>query len=137
MNFKKLLLAAPVAFVALNGFGAVWHLVLFKSYYDVQQAAVARPETLMPMLLVVDLLRGLLFAYIYPLGYKGGPPVTQGLKFGCLMGLVSGLHLAIYFTFLNIPSLSWAFVEVLFSAMQGAFAGLLVALIYGRKTLNA
>jgi hypothetical protein len=137
MNFKKMIFASLAAFVALNGVGAVWHLVLFKSFYDVQQAAVTRAEILMPMLLIVDLLRGILFAYIYPLGYKGGNPASQGLKFGCLMGLVSGLHLAVYFTTLNIPAISWAVVEVLFCCIQGAIAGLLIGLIYGAKKTAA
>lgn len=90
------------------------------------------------LIIVGYLLLGALMAYMYPIGYKGGRPVLEGLRFGLLIGLLwvlpqelvrLGAHGKGSISYILVNS-AWHLVE------QGA-GGVIIGLIYGREPAAA
>ena len=117
MNVKKLVMSAIAGFVAMFIISGLWYMVLMKGYYNDQFADVYRPEFKMVWIVIGYLVWAFLMAYIYPIGYKGGPPVKEGLKFGILVGLISVLPIGL----------------VLYGAHTVPLTG---TLVHGSKTKN-
>ncbi len=128
---KKLVLAGVAGFVGMFAFGYIWHVPLLGEFYGQQTGPIALPEMAMPTIILAEIIRAFLLAYIYPLGYKGGSPGMEGHRFGVLMGLFTAMLPLVYVSQLNFASFNWFCVEGLFFVIQGAIAGLIVALIYG------
>lgn len=127
MNWRRFALAAVGGFVALFGFGAVWHLLLFPGLYtEVMQTMRAAG----PMIFAVNVVRALLLAYIFPVGFKGGAVWMEGLRFGVLMGLLAGLPVMGNLLIVG-QTQAYVWVELVFIIIQGAINGVVVAAIYG------
>lgn len=131
MNWIRFLLAALASFVIQNVVGAVWHSILFKDLYTQEMTKVARPEVFMPALVIALAARSLLFAFIYPFGYSGGPPWIEGARFGALMGLISGVTGGIYFGVMNLGA-GWFWGDLGYFVVEGVLAGMAIAAIYGK-----
>lgn len=132
MDFKKLVLAGIGAFLALFITGAVWHLALFKGVFD-ELGIFARKEPLVYMGFLGLLSRAFLMAYLYPLGYQGGNPAKEGVRFGLLIGLLVGSVWVLETPAVQPVSslLTWLFLEGSFVLIQSAVAGFLIGVIYG------
>lgn len=133
MNAKKLLLAAigyiAVTFVVAAG----WHLGLFKGVYD-ELGIFTRKEPLIQLGIISMILQGSVLAYVYPIGYQGGSPVKEGLRFGLLMGILMGSN-AVFAEAgkQQVSSLStWLILESVYYLFQFSLSGVLVGLIYGK-----
>jgi drug/metabolite transporter (DMT)-like permease len=78
-------------------------------------------------------LQAILLAYIYPKGYSGGKPLTEGLRFGFVMGVLIFITYAFFlygkFKVEFTPTLLHGFMHVV-ETMGG---GITIALIYGKK----
>jgi hypothetical protein len=74
MNWGKLAFASVVGSVLFVVVGFVWHVVLFGSYLAELGAGVMRPEPMVPVAILGEVLRAVLLAYLYPFGYQGGAP---------------------------------------------------------------
>jgi hypothetical protein len=125
-------LAALAALVVQLVFGGLWHQVFFHDLYLDQMAKVARPEPLLPAMLLAVAVRAVLFAAIYPVGYKGGALWREGARFGVLMGLLSGATAGIFYGTTNVGS-AWLAADVIYFAAEGALAGIAVAYCYGKQ----
>jgi hypothetical protein len=136
MNWTRCLIAGLVAAVVMVGVGILWHAVLFTAAYDALMKA-ADPARLYPVAIVIEVIRGFLFAYIYPQGYRGGAPWMEGLRFGILMALVSAAIPALYISVLTVGSASWFWADMIFLLVQGAIAGIAIALVYGTAAKSA
>jgi len=96
MNYPRIVVAAVAATVvdALYGF-IVWGQVLnreFARYPDIYRPG--GDMTALP-LMFLGVLVGMFFAsWIYAKGYEGGTGLTEGVRFGGLMGLLMGAYLA-------------------------------------------
>lgn len=66
--------------------GFLWHLVLFKENYDA--LGVFRDDISVPLGLFTIIVQGLVLAYLYPLLYRGGPPLREGMRFGAIFGII-------------------------------------------------
>lgn len=66
--------------------GFLWHLVLFKENYDA--LGVFRDDLSIPLGLFTIIVQGLVLAYLYPLLYRGGPFLREGMRFGVIFGLI-------------------------------------------------
>ena len=115
-------------------------LVQATSHFAINAAHYAaidfmRQDPILPLGVLTMLLQGSILAYLYPLLYRGGTPVVQGLKFGLLMGLFLGSYIALaepakY----AAPSIgNWIAVEGAASLVQFSLYGILVGLAYGRR----
>ncbi len=82
---KKIISATLVySFISLI-LGATWHFFLFKDLYH-ELGIYNREPPIIPLGFASMIIQGIILAYFYPLFYKGGSPIKQGVKFGLIMG---------------------------------------------------
>jgi len=131
MDIKNIVLGTIAAVVVMFGLGVIWHLALFPEWYKTIKYA-SRPELLVPFMFLGELLRGLLMVIIYPHGYKGGPAVKEGLRFGLLLNLfLAATILPWYYGLHAISSFGCLLLlEGSFLLISGALAGIVIALVH-------
>jgi hypothetical protein len=133
MNIKKLLLATLAGVVGNSvAYGILF--VLLQSYLErdiiVPTGASTEGSPVLSIIATVSL--ALIMAYIYPKGYEGGSPVSEGLRFGILMGLFFGIPYAVNFNSMFPISYAAILVLALFYALEITAGGLAIGLVYGR-----
>ncbi len=132
MNRKRLVLAIIAAFLLQGIAGTVWHVIVFKDLYAESMAKVARPEPMMGAVLLAILVRAVLMAWIYPVGYKGGAPWREGARFGVVMGLLSGTIIAILYGNASFGA-GWLWADLAYFIVEGAIVGIAIAYCYGGR----
>jgi hypothetical protein len=132
MKTKSLLLATLVCFIVVFATDYLWFMVVFKGYHVEGMPMAAAPNV--PMHALGELCFAALLALIYPYGYKGGSPVSEGLKFGILMGLMYQLPGHIHMlASMDVPtSTLWFFTAN--GVVVGMLGGVSVAMSYGRRS---
>jgi hypothetical protein len=133
VNWNKFALASVVGAVLFVVIGFVWNVSLFGPYLAELSAGVARPEPMVSVAILGEVLRAVLLAYIFPFGYQGGAPWKEGLRFGVLMGLFSAMLSLIYVGVLNFSSFAIFWMDLAFFVIQGAIGGIGIALAYGMQ----
>ena len=133
MNWNKFLLAGVVGSVVVFVIGWVWHVPLFGSFYAEQQATIRRGEVMMELIVLAEIVRGFVLAYIYPFGYKGGAPWLEGLRFGVILGLFACVGALVALSVLNFASPAWFWMQAIFLIIQQAAAGIGIAYVYGTQ----
>ena len=133
MNWIKFTIAFIVSWVLFTLGGAIWHEVLFEEMYTEWLFGIERLEMPILYFIIIDVMRSLVYVYVYHMLYKGGNPVSKGLKFGFLMGILSGLTVTGYYGDFNITSPSWALMEFAFNVVRSLAGGVVIALIIGRR----
>ena len=113
--------------------GVLWHEVLFGGLYNEWVFGIERLEMPILYFIINDVMRSLVYVYVYHMLYKGGNPITKGLKFGFLMGILTGLTVTCYYGDFNITSPSWAVMEFGFNIIRSLAGGLIIALIIGKR----
>ncbi|MDE2150121.1 MAG: DUF1761 domain-containing protein [Gammaproteobacteria bacterium] len=108
-------------------------MVLAKNLYE-QLGVFSRQEPIVALGLIDNVLKSLVLAYLYPIGYKGGSPVKEGFRFGILTGVLVGSSWVLGVGATQpVTSLStWVAVESAFVLIQFGLAGIVIGLIYGR-----
>lgn len=134
MNVKKLLLAFIYGAIAMTVIDVLWYQGIMKDWYLKEFSDIIRAEDQIQWLWdVLGYYIGiLLMAYIFPIGYKGGKPVEEGLKFGIIIGLI--MHLPVQFVLYahyTLP-LTGTLVNVLFQVVEKTIGGIVIALVYAR-----
>lgn len=131
MNTKKLFLAGIVGFVVMFSISGLWYMLLMSGFYETEGSAVNKAEVSFLFIALGYLVMSFLMAYVYPFGYKGGPPVKEGLRFGIVMGLLIWLsaNLVLYGAY-NV-TLSMTLVDSVYHIVEEGIGGLVIALIYG------
>ena len=137
MNWKRLLLAALVAYIFLQVSDFVLHGALMSGAYEpLAQIGVFRTETEMMPYLWVMFLTGIVFSFfftfIFVKGYEGRG-IAEGIRYG--------LYITVFWSFVNafnsftiypIPySMVWSWIFI--GLFQLVVMGILVALIYKPK----
>ena len=139
MNTKKLILAALVAFAAMFIVDGLWFEVIFKSYnqtlWDQAGLPAANDSELMHAL--ATLFFAFLLAWIYPMGYKGGTAMNEGIKFGLWMGLVYQLPGSIHWFAALGGSPAMPCFLTANGIVNGIIGGICIAKIYGGKSAAA
>lgn len=128
---KKMLQAWLAGFVVMYIISVNWYLFIIGGYNETQFAAAARQELSMTMIIVGYLVLTFLMSYIYPIGFKGGEPLQEGLRFGVLLGLVISIptaliHLGAY----NIPLIAHL-IDAVYHTAGITVGAAVMALIYG------
>jgi hypothetical protein len=124
------------AYIALTFACAVtWHLLLFKDYY---LSVGMRKEPLMYLGVLSMIIQASVLSLLYPRFYRGGDPVKEGARFGFAMGLflASFAALADAGKFDLGSPVAWILHEGTVTLVQFTLAGILIALIYGRKKVK-
>jgi len=134
VNVRKYFLAAIGYVIVTLVIAAGWHLALFKDLYD-QLGIFTRKEPLIHLGLISMVIQGLVLAYLYPIFRKDGTAITEGLRFGILMGLFMGSN-AVFAEAgkQEVASLStWLVLEGVYYVFQFAIVGMVIGLIFGRR----
>jgi hypothetical protein len=112
--------------------GYFWHLRTFAAQY--QALDIYRKDVLIPMGLASMVLQGLFFAWAYPRLFDTAPDqwLTSALQFWVIFGLLawSFIVLPVAAKFRMTSVLRFMALETVFTAIQFAIAGLLLALVY-------
>ena len=139
MNWKRLLLAALVAFIFLQVTDFLAHWInLNAAYQSLAEQGIFRNSADKWRYLWVELLMtaifSLIFTYIFVKGYEG-KGIAEGIRYGIIIGFF-WFYVHAYYSFvsLSIPyGLVWYWIISGF--IQTIIAGILVALIYRPKRI--
>ena len=112
----------------------LWHMLIMSAYYaTATPEGVAREEPMMQFIVIGYLVLGLLMAYIYPKGYAGGAPLTEGVKFGVAIGLLWVLpHGLVMYGVHQIGTGALLVVDSLWHVAEQGAGGAVIGLIYSR-----
>lgn len=131
MNGKKWFLAGLLGFVVIFILSSLWYMVIMAGFYKTQNAEIMREQFNFPFIVLGYLVLAFLMSYIYPIGYKGGPPVKEGLRFGVLVGLL--VYLTTNLTLYGVWNftLAGALVDAGYHVVEEVVGGIVIALVYG------
>lgn len=130
VNIVRLLLATAVALVFLTICGALLAPVLFPGGTAVF-AGYERTEPVFSVHLLGWLVTAALLSWIFPIGYRGGVAWAEGLRFGMLMGVLSGLP-GVLHTYADLDvGIPVLLTVVLWQVITWGIAGALVGTVYG------
>jgi len=135
MDTKKFLLATAAAFVALFAVNFLWFAVIFKDWFMTNMNASS--DANIPVHAFAELCYAALLAFIYPLGYKQGSAMSQGVKFGLLMGLVYSFPGSIHQHATMGGSWEIPCFFIANGILSSVIAGVVVAMVYGAKSNSA
>ncbi|MFT4543935.1 MAG: hypothetical protein ACI9UR_000251 [Bacteroidia bacterium] len=133
MDFAKFILATVVAWTIFLFGGIIWHEVIFAAWYNEWVFGIERMQMPILYFVITHSMRALVFVYVYHMLYKGGVPLIKGLKFGFLMGILTGLTVTSYYGDFNITSPGWALLEFVYNIVRALFVGVATALIIGER----
>lgn len=137
MNVVRFLIATLAAWLIITLTGVVWHEMIFEAWYNEWVFGIERMQMPVAYFLITHAMRAMVFVYVYHMLYKGGKPLYKGLKFGFLMGILTGLTVTSYYGDFNITSPGWAMLEFSFNIVRALFVGVAVALIIGERSQAA
>ncbi len=132
MNLKKFILAGLAAFAVMALLSGLWHKVLLGSFYGEHINFIA--DVNIVKAIIGFFLTGLLLSAIYPIGYKGGLPASEGYRFGMLMGAVWMVPTAfVIFLGAGIATPVGVLVDLPWHILiEEGIAGLVIGLVYGK-----
>jgi hypothetical protein len=113
--------------------GFVWHLLLFKQYYEA--LAIYRQDIIIPFGFLSMLIQAALFAWIYEQAFvrRRGSVLSRGLVYASLGALLSWsfttLAVAAKNVMTSVPD--YLVIETAFTVAQWAMVGPLTALAFG------
>ena len=131
MNGRKLM-GAVGAFVVMFGLGGLWHQVLMSEYYAAILPSVARAE---PNLVVIGcgyLITAVVMTLLFPVGYKGGSGMAEGLRFGAVIGLLWWLLANVILSGVYETTLTSGLVDGAWHVVEGAAGGVVIGLLHAR-----
>ena len=130
---SKLLRATVASYLVMFTLSFVWYGILAEGFNSEQYMTILRgPEDFSFVSIAIGyLLLAMLMSYIYPLGYEGGRPGAQGLRFGILVGLLIALPAA----FINggaykMPLMA-NLVDAVYRIVEIGLGGLIIGRLYG------
>jgi hypothetical protein len=127
--------AALAYLVPTFALGYVWHLILFKSYYEA--LAMYRQDVIIPFGFLSMLIQAIIFAWIYDqtLARRQGTIVSRSLSYAALGALLSWsfttLAVAAKNVMTSVPH--YLLIETAFTMVQWAMVGPLTALAFGHS----
>lgn len=133
MNSKKFLtasLAVTVVYFLLGGFFYAW---LMKDWFEAQGGMGAGAEPNIVLIFLATLLYGLLMSYTFPIGYKGGPAVKEGFRFGVIFALIVNGPSTLFMMAMGQCSGPSMIVSWLWEIFCGVLLGIITAKIYGNN----
>lgn len=130
MSLKKFALAALAGGVAMWILAGLWHMLLALAFYTEQTEATHEGTG---TILVAYLILGALMAYIYPLGYRGGRPAIEGLRFGIVIGLLWVFPHELAMVGAHGGSILYVLKNAAWHMVEQGVGGIIVGLLYGKS----
>ncbi|MBW1767655.1 MAG: hypothetical protein JRF49_07320 [Deltaproteobacteria bacterium] len=128
MNLKKLFLATLSGGFGMWVIAGIWHNLIMAKLYE----SVHATHEGLGLLLVAYFILALLMSYIYPLGYKGGKPIWEGLRFGIVIGILWVFPHGLAMAGAHGDSISYVFKNAAWHMVEQGLGGIIIGLIYGR-----
>lgn len=129
MNLHRLLLATLAGGLAMWALAGIWHTLILARFYEAEAGATHEGTGI---ILVAYLVLGVLMAYLYPRGYKGGPPALEGLRFGVVIGLLWVFPHELAMAGAHGAPLPYVFQNAAVHMVEQGLGGILIGLVYGR-----
>jgi hypothetical protein len=114
--------------------GFVWHLMLFKGYYE--HLAVYRKDIIIPFGFLSMLIQAFVFAWVYQqaFSHRNGNPLSRGLKYAAFGAVLSWsfttLAVAAKNVMTSVPD--YLVIETAFTVVQWIMVGPLTTLAFVR-----
>jgi ABC-type sugar transport system permease subunit len=135
---KRVAAAALSYLVPTFLLGFVWHLVLFKAYYDA--LAIYRRDVIIGFGLMSMAIQALLFAWIYDRSFAtaAGNTLRRGLAYALFGAALSWSFTTIAVAAKNMMSSvpDYLLIETAFTAVQWAIVGPVTAVVSAHLTLD-
>jgi uncharacterized membrane protein YvlD (DUF360 family) len=129
MNYKKLIIATVVTGFSMWVISGLWHNLILANFYASETEASHEG---IGILLIAYLILALIMSYIYPLGYKGGRPIVEGLRFGALIGLLWVFPHELAMVGAHGDSILYVFKNAVWHMVEQGIGGIIIGLIYQR-----
>jgi len=129
MNIKKLILAALAGGIGMWLLAGLWHEIIMAQFYTAETNASHAGTGI---IFTAYLVLGLLMAYLYPLGYKGGRPWLEGLRFGILIGILWVFPHELAMAGAHSGPLPYVFKNAAWHMVEQGAGGIIVGLIYSK-----
>ena len=136
MRFGLGVLAYVVPTFAL---GFVWHLMLFKDYYE--HLAIYRKDIIIPFGFLSMLIQAFLFAWFYQRAFvqRTGSLLSRGLRYAAFGAVISWSFTTLAVAAKNIMASvpDYLLIETAFTAVQWIMVGPLTALAFAHAPHKA
>jgi hypothetical protein len=134
---RRIVVGAVAYLVPTFALGFVWHLVLFKSYYDA--LAMYRQDVIIPFGFLSMSIQAVVFAWIYDelFARRGTGAGARGLAYAAFGAVLSWSFTTIAVAAKNVMSSvpDYLLIETAFSAVQWAIVGPLTALLSSMRSV--
>ena len=136
MDGKKLVYAALAGFAVMFILSGIWYNAVMGDYYkdvmkDVYRAdAILDPPNMVFITLGI-LIYALIMAYMFPIGYKGGSAVSEGLKFGAVIGVLITVPMTFIKMGLMSASATPEILDAIYQIVEKSIGGIVIAMVYG------
>jgi hypothetical protein len=134
MNGKKWFLGGLAGFAVMFALSGLWYMVLMSKFYRAQDQGIMREQFNFLFLVLGYVVLAFLMSLIYPIGYKGGSLVKEGLRFGVLIGLVVWLTANLTLHGVLNNTLASALVDSVWHIVEQGIGGIVIALVYGKSS---
>ncbi len=132
---KRFLFSFLGAFMVMYVLAFFFHVIIADGYIHTVFENVVKPgahhEELWGIL-VNYLIVALAMAWIYPRGYDGGSPVTEGFRFGLAIGILVHISAAFALSATMDISLSGILGDKLWHVVETICGGITIGLIRGK-----
>ena len=128
------LMSVVGAFVVMLGLSGLWHQVLMGEYYAAILPSVARAEPNIVVIALGYLITVAVMTQLYPVGYKGGSGVSEGLRFGAVIGLLWWLPANVVLSGVYETTLASGLVDGVWHVVEGAAGGVVIGVVHARGT---
>jgi hypothetical protein len=128
MNFKKLLSSTLTSGFGMWIVAGIWHNLIRANLYE----SVNANHEGIGLLLVAYCVLALLMSYMYPLGYKGGKPILEGLRFGIVIGILWVFPHELAMAVTHGDSILYVLENGAWHMIEQGIGGIIVGLIYGK-----
>ena len=129
---KKFILSTLTFVIITFALAYPWHLVIFKDLYH-EFGLYNKQDPVFAFGILAMLIQGVILAYFYPIFYRGGLPVKEGLKFGLIFAAfsISLIVISLAAKMEIHPLHLWFIVPTIFHLLQFGISGMVIGYIYG------
>jgi hypothetical protein len=129
MNGKKFVLATLAASITMWLLAGLWHELLMAKFYAGETDATHEGTGI---IFIAYMVLSILMAYLYPLVYRGGRPIAEGLRFGIVIGLLWVFPHELAMAGAHGGSISYVFKNAAWHMIEQGAGGTIIGLIYRR-----